>query len=644
MEIAVTTGLSAKGNMKINACHPAKVRRIAGAHARRDGAGAFGRSAAALVRRYSGLLVGLLLLLPGRTRAQYLLHVIPVDKDSVFVHTKLGIPSSFKTREACTEYIYALVSLLQGKGYVTASVDTVLYGPKSASMRLYVGAIWRWANIDTRRVDPTLLAAVAWNPKAFAHKPLDLRQYQYRQQLLLDYMENNGYPFAKVSLDSVVLRDQGEIFAVLKIDKGPLYKIDSIRVYGTAKISNQFLQRYLNIPNGCLYRKDRLKAISKKLLELPYVQEQQPWSITMLGEGSVVNLYLKPKKSSQINALVGFLPSSDPTQGNKILVTGEATIDLQNALGNGETMSLNWQQLQQGSPRLDLVFQQPYIFNSPFGLNANFDLYKQDSEYLNVNLVVGAQYTLSANQSGSVFIQEASSSLLDIDTLTIIATHTLPMQADINAVSLGVTYDLNNTNYRFNPRRGNELSFLGSVGTKTVKPNSLIEQLKDPNDTTFNFASLYDTVKQHSYEFLVKVSAAHYFPIGRASTLKLGFNGGVFSSPNTYRNELFMIGGYRLLRGFDEQSILCSQYAVGTLEYRYLVGLNSYLFTFVDGGWAMNNVPGFGLNSTYIGTGLGMAFETKAGIFNISYAIGRTGQTSFDFHDAKIHLGYVSFF
>ena len=620
MEIAVTTGLSAKGNMKINACHPAKVRRIA------------------------SLLLGLLLLLPGRGRAQYLLHVISVDKDSVFVHTKLGIPASFKTRQTCTEYIYSLVSLLQGKGYVTASVDTVLYGPQSATMRLYVGATWRWANIDARHIDPTLLAAVAWNPKAFVHKPLDLRQYQYRQQLLLDYMENNGYPFAKVSLDSVVLRDQGEISAVLKIDKGPLYKIDSIRVYGTAKISNQFLQRYLNIPNGSLYRKDRLKAISKKLLELPYVQEQQPWSITMLAEGSVVNLYLKPKKSSQINALVGFLPSSDPTLGNKILVTGEATIDLQNALGNGETMSLNWQQLQQGSPRLDLVFQQPYIFNSPFGLNANFDLYKQDSEYLNVNLVVGAQYTLSANQSGSVFIQEASSSLLDIDTLTIIATHTLPMQADINAVSLGVTYDLNNTNYRFNPRRGNELSFLGSVGTKTVKPNSLIEQLKDPNDTSFNFASLYDTVKQHSYEFLVKVSAAHYFPIGRASTLKLGFNGGVFSSPNTYRNELFMIGGYRLLRGFDEQSILCSQYAVGTLEYRYLVGLNSYLFTFVDGGWAMNNVPGFGLNSTYIGTGLGMAFETKAGIFNISYAIGRTGQTSFDFHDAKIHLGYVSFF
>jgi hypothetical protein len=231
-----------------------------------------------------------------------------------------------------------------------------------------------------------------------------------------------------------------------------------------------------------------------------------------------------------------------------------------------------------------------------------------------------------------------------VDTLSIIASHALPATADINAVSIGMTYDLNNTNYRFNPRSGNELSFLGSVGTKTVKENSLIAQLKDPNDSSFNFASLYDTVKRHSYEFLAKLAAAHYFPLSRASTLKLGINGGVFSSPKTYRNELFLLGGYRLLRGFDEQSILASQYAVGTFEYRYLVGLNSFLFTFLDVGWAKNDVPGYNLNNTFIGTGLGMAFETKAGIFNISYALGKRDDTNFNFHDAKIHLGYVSFF
>jgi hypothetical protein len=55
-------------------------------------------------------------------------------------------------------------------------------------------------------------------------------------------------------------------------------------------------------------------------------------------------------------------------------------------------------------------------------------------------------------------------------------------------------------------------------------------------------------------------------------------------------------------------------------------------------------VPGYHLNNTFIGTGLGMAFETKAGIFNISYALGKRDDTNFNFHDAKIHLGYVSIF
>jgi len=463
------------------------------------------------LRGYGRTLLLLLLLSSSRGFAQYPLHIIPVDKDSAFIQKKLALITSFKTREACAEYVGNLLPLLQGKGYVTASLDTVAYGATGATLHLYVGNTFRWAQISTRKVEPALLIAVAWNDKTFSHHPLDLRQFQVRQQLLLDYLENNGYPFAKVSLDSVTLKGNDEVSATLKIDKGPLYKIDSIRVYGTAKISNDFLQRYLNIPNGSIYRKEKLEAIHKKILELPYVQEEQSWNLTMLAEGSVINLYLKPKKSSQINALIGFLPSSDPILGNKILVTGEATINLKNALGNGESIGLNWQQLQSGSPRLNLLFQQPYLFRSPFGLNASFDLYKQDSSYINVNLMLGAQYTLSANQTGSVFIQEMTSSLLNVDTLQVIASRTLPTEADISAVSLGMSYDFSNTNYRFNPLSGNELQFLGTVGIKKVKENPRIAQLKDPSDSSFNFGSLYDTVKKQSYEFLVKLSAAHYF-------------------------------------------------------------------------------------------------------------------------------------
>ncbi len=622
MKVTVVTGLPAIGDMEIDACH-----------------------AYCWIGKISHrlLLIGLFFL-PFYGWAQYNLHIEPVDRDSTFLHQHFGLTTAFKSREQCAQYVYNLLPLLQAKGYAAASIDSISYGDNSANLRLYIGNAFQWAQIDTRKVDPTLLSAAAWNERQIAGHVMDIRAFRYRQQLMLDYLENNGYPFAKVSLDSVVLTDSAGVSAVLKIDKGPLYKIDSIRVYGNARISNEFLQRYLNIPNGSIYRKERLRIISKKILELPYVQEQQPWSLTMLAEGSVINLYLKPKRSSQVDALVGFLPSNNPALGNKVVVTGEATVNLQNTLGSGETMRLDWQQLQAGSPRLDVAYQQPFIFNSPFGLNTSFDLYKQDSTYININFVVGAQYTFSADQNGSVFLQLASSNLLNIDTPAIIATHTLPPEANISSTSLGVSYSFNNTNYRFNPRRGNEFNFLGSAGIKTIHQDAAIVGLTDPSDSGFKFQSLYDTVKLHSFQFLARLDAAHYFPIGRAATVKLGFNAGIYSSPNTYRNDLFMIGGYKLLRGFDEASILASQYAVGTLEYRYLTGLNSFLFTFADVGWAKNTVADYHLNSAYFGMGVGMAFETKAGIFNMSLAVGRTSELPFDFHETKIHLGYVSFF
>ena len=578
--------------------------------------------------------------------AQYRLNVLTIDKDSSFLAKTISFQTSFKNKSACIEYIDAIPSLLKAKGFINVSMDSIYADSINAFVQLYTGESFKWAHIKTKRTDATLLEAAGWNEKNFSGKLLNYQQLQNSQQQLLNYMENNGYPFAKISLDSIEITNN-ELTGILKIDKGPLYKIDSIRIYGQAKISNDFLQHYLNLPNGSIYKKEKLQTISKRLLELPYVQEQQPWKLILLGTGSVLDLYLKPKKSSQIDALVGFLPSNPngTTTSSKLLVTGQATINLKNAFGNGESMGLNWQQVQPKSPKLDLSYAQPYLFNSQFGINTSFSLYKRDSSYLNINFLIGAQYFASATQTSTVFIQTMSSSLLNIDTLQVIAQHKLPDSiSDVSSVSIGLNYEFNNTNYRFNPRRGNEFQFIGSIGTKKIKKNNVITKLIDPTDSSFSFGSLYDSIKLNSYEVRLKIIAAHYFQLGRASTLKLGFNGGIYQSPNSYLNELFLIGGYRLLRGFDEESIYASQYGVGTLEYRYLIGMNSFLFSFLDAGWAKNSMPSFYSSSSYMGKGLGMAFETKAGIFNISYAIGKQGSNSFEFRAAKIHLGYVNFF
>jgi len=360
--------------------------------------------------------------------------------------------------------------------------------------------------------------------------------------------------------------------------------------------------------------------------------------------GSILNLYLKPKRSSQVNVLLGFLPNNDQLTSKKLLITGEANVNLHNALGQGETIGLNWQQLQVKSPRLNILYQHPYLFNTPIGLDFAFDMFRKDSTFVNINLQLGAQYMLSTTQSGKLFIQKFQTILNAVNVATILQTHQLPEDADVNSVNVGIDYSFNNTDYRLNPRKGNEVHIIGSVGTKKIKKNDQIVALKDPGDPAYDFSSLYDTVKLKSYQFRIILSAAKYFQLGKQSTIKGAFNGAVFQSANIFRNELFQIGGYKLLRGFDEESQYLSKYAIGTMEYHYLIGMNSYFYTLFDGGWGQNNSLNRNISYTYFGAGLGLSFETKVGIFNLAWAVGKRSDTQLNLRQSKIHFGFVNYF
>ena len=145
-------------------------------------------------------------------------------------------------------------------------------------------------------------------------------------------MENSGHPFAKVYLDSLQIENE-RVWAQLKLEKGPAYKIDSIRVLGNAKISNDFLQRYLDIRNGSLFSKEKLLRISRRMRELTYVEEEYPSKLIWLGTGSTLEMYLKQKRSSQVNVLVGFLPNNDQFSSKKLLITGEANPEFEKCIG-----------------------------------------------------------------------------------------------------------------------------------------------------------------------------------------------------------------------------------------------------------------------------------------------------------------------
>jgi outer membrane protein assembly factor BamA len=583
-------------------------------------------------------------MLTGNIRAQknYLLHYHLVDKDSSFNKSSLGLEESFTAQNDCIAYLFKITAVLHAKGYVSASADSIWYDSTQANVKLFVGQKYQWAQLRTPAEEAKVWEAINLPQKMFINQPLNMEQLQLVEQKLLNYYEGTGYPFASVWLDSILF-DEEKVSGILKIERGPLYKIDSMQLFGNAKIDNYFLQQFLDIKNGSIYKKEKLEQISSRLQQLPYLQEERNWEMTMLGSGAVLNLYLKQKRSSQINGLIGFLPSNQQFPGQKkLLITGDFNLNLQNQFGIGEGIRVNWQQIQPSSPRLFLAYQQPYLFKSPFGIDFSFDLLKKDSSYVNVNLQIGTQYHFSSTQTGKLLIQNFRTILLDVDTNSIKFSKRLPSQVDVSTLNLSAEYEFINTNYRFNPRRGNELKLVISTGTRKVKKNNAVTELIDNNG--FNYSSLYDSVKLKSYVFRGRLTGTHYFPMGKQAAFKATGDIGWLQSPNIFRNELFQLGGYRLLRGFDEESIFASQYAVSSFEYRYLIGQNSYLFAFTDGGWARNKSKDNNISNTFIGAGFGMSFETKAGLFNISFAAGKRNDLPLNLRQAKIHFGYVNFF
>ncbi|MEM9024212.1 MAG: BamA/TamA family outer membrane protein, partial [Bacteroidota bacterium] len=117
----------------------------------------------------------------------------------------------------------------------------------------------------------------------------------------------------------------------------------------------------------------------------------------------------------------------------------------------------------------------------------------------------------------------------------------------------------------------------------------------------------------------------------------------LLETESLFRNELYRIGGLKTLRGFDEESIFASIYSIATVEVRYLLEQNSYAYLFWDGAYVENNSQGSAFTDRPFGFGVGVSFETKAGIFSFSYALGKQRGNPILLRAAKLHFGFVTF-
>lgn len=507
-------------------------------------------------------------------------------------------------------------------GFLTFSVDSILESKHLWVAYLRFGSPYNWAQLRRGNLDNDILGQIRYRDKIFFERPFNPTHTAVLFEHILTYCENNGYPFASVRLDSITMSDQS-IAAAIHLNKNKLIFVDSVAIRGTSKTHPTFFQNHLGLKPGMLYRERTIQRVDGILQDLAFVQPFRKTEVIFTEQYTKVVAYANHKKASRFDGVIGIQPNDNT---GKIGITGDLKLALQNAFNRGESISLNWKRLQSATQDIEVSFAYPYLFNTPFGANLAFSLYRRDTSFVQINAHIGAAYAFSGRSSIEIFYEPHQSN--------VISNVFVPADglASSSAQLFGLKLSSSKFNYRLNPTRGYSVSVRGAAGNRSVKKKTGA-QVDD-----------YAGIPTKSTQWNASVLAKTFIELTPRNTVMLGLNGALLQTNALFRNEVHRIGGMNTLRGFDEESIFASTYSIFTVEYRFLLEQNSNIFAFFDGAWYESDIREAYLRDTPFGFGLGISFETGAGIFSLTYALGKQQDNPILFRTGKIHFGFASFF
>jgi outer membrane protein assembly factor BamA len=571
--------------------------------------------------------------------AQYKLQWVPLDTNQAFVQKRLPLPKAFADSLGVRQFVADQLRDLHNAAYLEASVDKMARRDSTFLAQLRLGPAYEWVRLVNGNVPPQMLDASGFRERLYRERPFRMKKLRQLQEGLLDYAENHGYPFAEVWLDSIRV-EEGKVSAQLFMERGPLILVESLAIKGEADINAAYLENYLGIAEGQPYDNQKVLRIRNRIRELPFLALKEDPSVTFIRDKARVEVVLAKKQASRFDFVLGVLPQNAAGRqlnNRSVLVTGTFNGELQNQFGRGERIYAAFEQLRPETQELELEFNYPYALNLPFGVDFSFQLYKRDTSYLDLDSDLGLQYLFEGGNYLKVFWNNRSSTLLTVDAEQLEQRERLPENLDVSNAYFGLEYVMQRLDYRLNPRKGWSVFLRGGAGLKRVERNNRILEL--------GYGELYDSLDLRSFQYKLTARLEGYLPVFSGSTVKGSLRGGaILSDEPVYFNEQFRIGGNQILRGFDEESIFATRYALATLEYRLLIGQNSYLYTFGDFAYVQDRTPVKDVTDWPYGFGAGITFETSVGLFGVSLAYGKQLDNPIDFSAPKVHFGYVSLF
>ena len=556
------------------------------------------------------------------------------------IQAEIKLPNQFNDSLKLHQTVNEILIFCSQKSYILTAINTQYFKPDSAEITINLNQSFKWLKIKNDGVDFNLLNAAGFATSDFLNQVFSPNVFAQKVSNALIWLQNNSYPFASIGLDAVQI-DSSTITAKIILNKGPQIFFDSIKVIGNVNISPRFLANYTNIKAGKFYNESILKLTDSRIAELPYLSLTQSSVIYFYGNKAKMISYINNRKASSFDGIIGFAPNS--SQANKLIITGDINLKLQNILGSGKSLDLNYRSFLNNSQELKFKFNYPYIFNSKIAFDYGLNLLLYDTSFFDLQNDFSFQYRFIGSDYFKVFYATQSTSLITIDTNFIKNNRSLPNINDVKKDLYGIGFKKTKINYLPNPSKGYIFEIDFAIGTKNILKNSTINTLQLDNGSGVLY-KIYDSLKLSYTQYRITFKAEKYFKITNNFIVKTDVNSAWFQTESLFLNELFRIGGLKTLRGFDEQSIFANKFAIANAELRYILGKNSNVFAFYNQAWYLNETRKINQYDNPFGLGAGIVFESGAGLFTLIYAVGKQYQNPIEFNSAKIHFGYINYF
>ncbi|MFA7445694.1 MAG: hypothetical protein WCY89_07070 [Flavobacteriaceae bacterium] len=355
-----------------------------------------------------------------------------------------------------------------------------------------------------------------------------------------------------------------------------------------------------------VFNKQILSELYDDVQKFVFVNQIKAPEILFTTDSTKVFLYLEKARANNFDGFVGF--STDESE--KMIFMGYADLMLNNLLNSGEQFKLYWKSDGKEQQTFDFLTELPYLFQTPFALRANLNIFKQDSTFQNTRTNIELGYYFNYNTRA--YLGYSSTESNDIQ--------------NTNSLSMN---DFENTFYTLS------LEYFYPNRTDFLFPEKIRANIKSG---TGKRVSAFDDNQQ----FFVSAEAFNNFYLNPKNIINLKVQGYYLDSDSYIISELYRFGGINSLRGFTENSLQANLFTGLMAEYRYVLAPSLYVHSITDFGYFQDKASGF--NNQLLGLGFGLGLYTNGGLFNLVYANGSIDGQEIKLSNSIVHISFKARF